>query len=295
MEDFLSDGVGISYLDFEPLTADRHEPIVLIHGFASTHAVNWLFTQWVKTLTEDGRRVVLFDNRGHGRSEKLYDPAAYSYDAMAGDVARLMDHLSIERADIMGYSMGARIATYFALANPQRARSLLLGGVGVSLIERDAMAPGMAEAMEIERIEDIDDPGLKIFRGFAESTRSPFEDHGSDPGLRRHARRRGGRPASARAAHPERADRRHSRARPQPRRRRSDLQTGRAGISGGAPLIELAADAAAHAPSGRERSARRGTKWPARNQPRVPRWIRCFSACAARPRRRCGASPILAA
>jgi pimeloyl-ACP methyl ester carboxylesterase len=172
MEDFLSDGVGISYLDFEPLAADRHESIVLIHGFASTHAVNWLFTQWVKTLTEDGRRVVLFDNRGHGRSEKLYDPAAYSYDAMAGDVGRLMDHLSIERADIMGYSMGARIATYFALANPQRARSLLLGGVGVSLIERDAMAPGMAEAMEIERIEDIDDPGLKIFRGFAESTRS---------------------------------------------------------------------------------------------------------------------------
>ena len=91
---------------------------------------------------------------------------------MAGDVARLMDHLSIERADIMGYSMGSRIATYFALANPQRTRSLLLGGVGVSLIERDAMAPGMAEAMEIERIEDIDDPGLKIFRGFAESTRS---------------------------------------------------------------------------------------------------------------------------
>ncbi len=175
MEDFLSDGVAISYLDFEPLAADRDEPIVLVHGFASTHAVNWLFTQWVKTLTEDGRRVVLFDNRGHGRSQKLYDPAAYSYEAMAGDIARLMDHLSIERADIMGYSMGARIATYFALANPQRARSLLLGGVGVSLIEPEALQSGMAEAMEIERIEDIDDPGLKIFRGFAESTRSDLK------------------------------------------------------------------------------------------------------------------------
>jgi pimeloyl-ACP methyl ester carboxylesterase len=175
MEDFLSDGVAISYLDFEPLAADRDEPIVLVHGFASTHAVNWLFTQWVKTLTEDGRRVVLFDNRGHGRSQKLYDPAAYSYEAMAGDIARLMDHLSIERADIMGYSMGARIATYFALANPQRARSLLLGGVGVSLIEPEALQSGMAEAMEIERIEDIDDHGLKIFRGFAESTRSDLK------------------------------------------------------------------------------------------------------------------------
>ncbi|MGA8172174.1 MAG: alpha/beta hydrolase [Methylocystis sp.] len=175
MQSFLSDGVEISYLDFEPLAADRHEPIVLIHGFASTHAVNWLFTQWVKTLTENGRRVVLFDNRGHGRSQKLYDPAAYSYEAMAGDVARLLDHLSIERADIMGYSMGGRIATYFALAYPQRTRSLLLGGVGVSLIEPEALQTGMAEAMEIERIEDIDDPSLKIFRGFAESTRSDLK------------------------------------------------------------------------------------------------------------------------
>jgi pimeloyl-ACP methyl ester carboxylesterase len=175
MEDFLSNGVGIAYLDFEPLAADRHEPIVLIHGFASTHAVNWLFTQWVKTLTEDGRRVVLFDNRGHGRSQKLYDPSAYSFDVMAGDVARLLDHLSIERADIMGYSMGGRIATYFALANPARTRSLLLGGVGVSLIEPEALPSGMAEAMEIERIEDIDDPSLKIFRGFAESTRSDLK------------------------------------------------------------------------------------------------------------------------
>ena len=59
METFLSNGVEIAYVDFEPLTEDRGEPIVLVHGFASTHAVNWLFTQWVKTLTEDGRRVIV--------------------------------------------------------------------------------------------------------------------------------------------------------------------------------------------------------------------------------------------
>jgi len=131
MEDFLSDGVGISYLDFEPLTADRHEPIVLIHGFASTHAVNWLFTQWVKTLTEDGRRVVLFDNRGHGRSEKLYDPAAYSYDAMAGDVARLMDHLSIERRT----SWAIRWAPASRLTSPWpiQAHAILAAGGSASV------------------------------------------------------------------------------------------------------------------------------------------------------------------
>jgi pimeloyl-ACP methyl ester carboxylesterase len=172
MEQFQSDSVALAYLDFAPINRDRHEPIVLLHGFASTHAVNWLFTQWVKTLTEDGRRVVVMDSRGHGRSEKLYDPQAYDLTVMAEDVLRLIDHLGLERPDIMGYSMGARIATHFAIRHPDRLRSLILGGVGVSLIEEAGLTQGLAEAMEAERIEDIDDSMLKIFRGFAESTRS---------------------------------------------------------------------------------------------------------------------------
>lgn len=171
MEQFRSDGVQIAYIDFPPLTEDRHEPIVLIHGFASTHAVNWLFPQWVKTLTEDGRRVVLLDNRGHGRSEKLYEPAAYRLSLMAEDVSRLLDHLGIARADIMGYSMGARIAVHLALAHPERVRSLILGGIGANLVNA-SLPRGLAEAMEAERIEDVDDPLLKMFRGFAEATRS---------------------------------------------------------------------------------------------------------------------------
>jgi pimeloyl-ACP methyl ester carboxylesterase len=175
MEEFLSEGVGISYLDFEPLTTDRGEPIVLVHGFASTHAVNWLFTQWVKTLTEDGRRVVLLDVRGHGRSAKLYDPEAYSFEAMASDIGRLLDHIGIKRADIMGYSLGGRIAVQYALMQPERVRSLVLGGVGVNLVAANPLPRGLAEAMEAERIEDIDDHGLKIFRGLAESTRSDFK------------------------------------------------------------------------------------------------------------------------
>ncbi len=172
METFRSNGVEIAYLDFGPLSEDRREPIVLVHGFASTHAVNWLFTQWVKTLTEDGRRVIVFDNRGHGRSQKLYDPADYALELMAGDVAGLLDHLSIARADIMGYSLGARISTVLAISNPERLRSLILGGIGRRLVEDAGLPSGLAEAMEVERIEDVDNSMLKIFRGFAESTRS---------------------------------------------------------------------------------------------------------------------------
>jgi pimeloyl-ACP methyl ester carboxylesterase len=172
MQNFLSDGVNLAYVDFEPIAKDRHEPILLLHGFASTHAVNWLFPQWVKTLTEDGRRVVALDNRGHGQSEKLYDPHAYDLTFMADDVARLLDHLGLERVDVMGYSLGARIATHFALRHGQRLRSLILGGVGANLVDDKGLRPGLAEAMEAKQIEDIADPTLKIFRGFAESTRS---------------------------------------------------------------------------------------------------------------------------
>lgn len=172
METFVSNGVEIAYSDFEPLSQDRREPIVLVHGFASTHAVNWMFTQWVKTLTEDGRRVIAFDNRGHGRSQKLYEPEQYSLELMAQDVANLLDHLSIARADVMGYSLGARIATVLTLAKPERVRSLIMGGIGKYLIQDAGLPGGLAEAMEAERIEDIENSMLKIFRGFAESTRS---------------------------------------------------------------------------------------------------------------------------
>lgn len=172
MNIFRSNGVDIAFTDYPPVTADRGAPILLIHGFASTQTVNWLFTQWIKTLTEDGRRVVTFDNRGHGQSEKLYDPSLYSLEAMAGDAGSLLDHLAIPHADVMGYSMGARIAITLALTRPEKVRSLILGGVGEYLVTGPGLPSGLAEAMEAERIEDIGSPMMKIFRGFAESTRS---------------------------------------------------------------------------------------------------------------------------
>ena len=88
MEFFSSDGVAIAFADFEPTAAGPGDPIFLVHGFASNHMVNWVNTLWVKTLSGAGRRVIALDNRGHGQSQKLYDPAAYSSDIMAQDVKR---------------------------------------------------------------------------------------------------------------------------------------------------------------------------------------------------------------
>ncbi len=89
MPKFKNGDVEIAYLD----QGGEGEPIVLIHGFASTKEVNWVVPGWVTTLTREGRRAIALDNRGHGQSSKLYDPAAYDSATMADDVRALLDHL----------------------------------------------------------------------------------------------------------------------------------------------------------------------------------------------------------
>ncbi len=176
MQSFSSDGVRIAYVDLAPTgETPKNETIVLVHGFASNHAVNWVNTQWTKTLTHAGYRVVALDNRGHGQSEKLYEPAAYSSDVMAEDVRRLMDHLDIPRAAVMGYSMGARISAHLALAHPRRLNALLLGGLGIHLVEGVGLPLGIADAMEAPSLDVLTDPMQRMFRAFAQQTGSDLE------------------------------------------------------------------------------------------------------------------------
>jgi pimeloyl-ACP methyl ester carboxylesterase len=171
MQRFSSDGVSIAYIDQRP-AAGAGEPIVLVHGFASTHTVNWINPGWVKTLLDDGRRVIALDNRGHGASDKPHDPAAYTSDIMAQDVCRLMDHVGLERADVMGYSMGARITAHLALARPDRVRAALLGGLGIHLVQGVGLPLGIADAMDAPSLDVLTDPMQRMFRAFADQNRS---------------------------------------------------------------------------------------------------------------------------
>jgi pimeloyl-ACP methyl ester carboxylesterase len=91
---------------------------------------------------------------------------------MAGDVAALMDHLEIERADIMGYSLGSRMTAWLALRQPQRLRSAIFGGIGMALIEGGGPGENVAEALEAPSLEDVTDPVGRTFRAFADQTRS---------------------------------------------------------------------------------------------------------------------------
>lgn len=167
MPRFTHDGVEIAFLD-----EGEGEPIVLVHGFASTKEVNWVFPGWVASLTRAGRRVIALDNRGHGESTKFYDPAAYHTSLMAEDVRALLDHLGLGRADVMGYSMGARITAFLVLAHPERVRSAVLGGLGFHLVEGVGLPETIAQALEAPTPADISDPTGAMFRAFAEQTRS---------------------------------------------------------------------------------------------------------------------------
>jgi len=148
------------------------EPIVLVHGFASSKEVNWVQPGWAATLKAAGRRVIALDNRGHGQSSKLYEARDYHTAKMAGDVRALLDHLKIERADVMGYSMGARIVAFLALEHPERVRSMVLGGLGMHLIDGVGLPESIAEALEAPSLADVTDPQGRLFRAFADQTKS---------------------------------------------------------------------------------------------------------------------------
>jgi pimeloyl-ACP methyl ester carboxylesterase len=167
MASFQNGPVQIAYLD-----EGQGDPIILVHGFASNKEVNWVLPGWVSTLTRAGRRVIALDDRGHGQSSKLYDPADYHTAKMAADVAALMDHLALNRADVMGYSMGARITAFLAVEQPKRVRSAILGGLGSRLVDGVGLPESIAEAMEANSLADITDPQGRVFRAFADQTKS---------------------------------------------------------------------------------------------------------------------------
>src|SRR6266545_4770733 len=120
---FDSAGVRLHYI-----VEGKGEPVVLIHGYGGSIDAGWTDAGIVKGLS-DRYQVIAFDMRGHGRSDKPRTPEAYGL-PMVEDVIRLMDRLKIERAHIVGYSMGGRIAITLLADHPERVRTAAIGGAG---------------------------------------------------------------------------------------------------------------------------------------------------------------------
>ena len=170
MPSFMSQAVELSYMD-----EGKGQPVLLIHGFASNVQVNWVSTLWVRFLREKGYRVIAIDNRGHGQSEKLYRLEDYGAPLMAEDARRLLDHLGIDQACVMGYSMGARITAFLALAHPDRVKAAVFGGLGYNMVRGMAGTGPVAAALEAPSIEDVTNDTARTFRAFAEQTKSDLK------------------------------------------------------------------------------------------------------------------------
>jgi pimeloyl-ACP methyl ester carboxylesterase len=170
MQKFNSAGVEIAYSD-----EGQGAPILLIHGFASNARVNWEATGWTKTLLQAGFRVITIDNRGHGLSEKLYDSAQYSASIMAEDAARLLRHLGLSSAVVMGYSMGARISAFLTMQNPEMVSKVIFAGLAERMVLGVPGSEAIAEGLLAENARDVVDPGARSFRIFAENTKSDLK------------------------------------------------------------------------------------------------------------------------
>jgi pimeloyl-ACP methyl ester carboxylesterase len=120
---FDSNGVKIRYT-----VEGRGEPVLFIHGFTANIEKNWGLPGTLKSLAQD-YRVIALDNRGHGKSDKPHDPKQYGAE-MVEDAIRLLDHLKIDKAHVVGYSMGATITLRLLVTHPDRVLSATLGGSG---------------------------------------------------------------------------------------------------------------------------------------------------------------------
>ncbi len=166
MATFNSNHVTISYE-----THGDGQPIVLVHGFASSFKRNWQNPGWVDWLTSNGFRVIGLDVRGHGESEKPYDSALHSSEHTSGDVLRLLAHLDIAQADVMGYSMGAAIALHLTAYHGAHFRKVILGGIGDGAIGSGmvtARPEAIVTALEANDLSTISDTVARNFRLFAE-------------------------------------------------------------------------------------------------------------------------------
>ncbi len=161
---FDSNGVKIHYE-----TWGEGYPIILVHGFAASIALNWVGPGWIDTL-QPLRCVVAMDCRGHGLSGKPHDAAAYNGDKMEGDVINLMDRLGIAKADLFGYSMGSFVALGLLAHERQRFTSVVLGGAGNVL---EGLPPNagraISAALSVDDAASVKDPTGLAFRLFAQA------------------------------------------------------------------------------------------------------------------------------
>ena len=167
MPTFLSAGIELAYEIY-----GEGRPILLIHGFASSGIINWVETGWVEALNKVGWQAITLDNRGHGKSRKLYDPKLYFAHDMADDAARLLDRLGHATLPVMGYSMGARILAFLAVRHPERVKCAVWGGMGLDLITGLSTTEEIIAGLTADSLDEVKGATGRQFRIFADHSKS---------------------------------------------------------------------------------------------------------------------------
>lgn len=161
------------------------DPILLLHGFASNRTDNWSRTGWYGTLQKTGRRVIAMDWRGHGESQKFHDSADYEADAMLGDVVALLDHLGLDRVEVMGFSMGGGLAMRLAMQESARVKRLICAGMGHKMFEPSERPALGEDIFDVASADEISNPTAKGFRLYAEQLGQDLQAMKACAGARR--------------------------------------------------------------------------------------------------------------
>lgn len=171
MKTFESGGYNLAYE-----RAGAGDPVILVHGFGSNKATNWLNTGWFDVLIEAGFEVAAFDHRGHGESDKPHEVEAYGDLNMANDLLAFMAHLAWDNPFVIGYSMGSSVSLRFMAEHADRLRACVMGGSGELVIESGLRnSDRIAEALEAPSLSDVTDPLVRPYRDFADRQKADLK------------------------------------------------------------------------------------------------------------------------
>lgn len=169
MQRFTNVGVSLAY----EVQGSGH-PVVMLHGAAVSFAGNFGACGWVDPLNARGLQVIGLDFRGHGGSDKPDDPALHGTGVYTGDVVALLDHLGIEQASIVGYSIGSTVALHLLHTHKDRFTSGALVATGDGIIgypprSFPEILPPMVEILHRPEIPDDLPPEVAFYYNMAES------------------------------------------------------------------------------------------------------------------------------
>ena len=168
MPTFQSDGLTLAYEVF-----GEGPPVLCIHGFASSGKVNWIDTGWVETLTGGGYQAITHrQSRPWRNRTSPMIRSSIIRRTWRGDAVGLLDHLGIEQAAVLGYSMGARIAAFMAFQDAERVACAIFGGMGMNLINGLSDGNDIIAGLTAPTLAELTHPTARQFRIFADHTKA---------------------------------------------------------------------------------------------------------------------------